>query len=52
MDLGYVLQMGHKSHDCRDPQDNFHMLTVIDLTGIHMVNVRWCGCGDILGGSS
>lgn len=33
-------------------QDGVRTLTVIDLTGIHSVNVRWCECGDSPGGSS
>ncbi len=51
-DLGYVLQLGHKSRDCRTPQDGIQTLTVIDLTGIHTVKVRWCGCKGSIGESS
>lgn len=50
--LGYVLQMGHGSRYCSNPQDKFQTLTVIDTTGIHAVNVRWCECGGSPGGSS
>ncbi len=52
MDAGYILQMGHGCQDCRSAEDGVRTLIVIDLTGIHMVNVRWCECGKSPGGSS
>lgn len=45
MDLGYILQMGHSRTDCKIFNDSSRPLTVINLTGIHTVNVRWCECG-------
>ncbi len=50
--MGYVLQVGHDCRDCRKARDGVRALTVIDLTGIHTVNVRWCECGESPGGSS
>jgi hypothetical protein len=52
MDVGYVLQMGHNTRDCKNFEDSIRTLTVVDLTGIHLVNVRWCDCGESPGGSS
>ncbi len=52
MDLGYVLQLGHNTRVCPMMQDATRMLTVTDLTGIHIVNVRWCECRDSPGGAS
>ncbi len=52
IDAGYILQMGHGCRDCRNAQDDARTLTVIDLTGIHTVKVRWCECGESPGGSS
>lgn len=52
MSVGYVLQMGHNTRDCKNPPDHIRMLTMVDLTGIHLVNVKWCDCGDSPGGCS
>ncbi len=52
MDLGLVLQMGHSLRACKNPQKDIRKLTVVDLTGIHAINVRWCACDDSPGGSS
>lgn len=51
-DLGLVLQMGHDSRACKSFEEDIRILTVIDLTGIHTVNVRWCACGHSRGGAS
>ncbi len=52
MSLGYVLQMGHNTQVCKLYEDGNRPLTVIDLSGIHTVNVRWCNCGYLAGGAS
>ena len=52
MDLGLVLQMGHGLRACKHPQKDIQKLTVVDLMGIHTINVRWCACGDSPSGSS
>ncbi len=52
VDLGYVLRMGHNCQDCKNFKDSGWPLTVIDLTGIQLVNVRWCECGHSPGGAS
>lgn len=50
--MGFVFQMGHKSQNCGDSHEGAQTLTVVDLTGIHTVNVRWCECVGSIGGSS
>ncbi len=52
MHVGYILQMGQDCRNCRNIQDDIRQLTVIDSTGIHIVNVGWCKCGNIQSGSS
>ncbi len=44
--------MGHNTRDCKHYEDGNRPLTVIDLTGIHMINVRWCNCENSAGGAS
>ncbi len=44
--------MGHNTRDCKNLKDGIWTLTVVNLTGIHLVNVRWCNCGDSPGRSS
>jgi hypothetical protein len=52
MDLGFVLEMGHSSRACKHPHEDIQTLTVVDLTGVHTVKIRWCNCGRSPGGSS
>lgn len=44
--------MGHSSRACKFPHADIQTLTVVDSTGIHAVNVRWCDCGSSPGGST
>jgi CxC2 like cysteine cluster associated with KDZ transposases len=42
-DAGLVVQLGHDGHDCQNPIVHKRPLTVIDISGIHMVNYTLCG---------
>lgn len=41
--LGLVVQFGH--HTCSDPSP-LQDLMVFDLSGVHRLVIRYCGCGD------
>lgn len=45
-DAGLVVQLGHDGHSCPNPNPStYHRsLTVIDITGIHMIKYKICGC--------
>src|ERR1700741_3181116 len=46
-----VLQLGHNGSPCPSPgalQTNF---TVVDVSGIHQINLRYCECHHVVGGS-
>jgi len=50
-DLGFVIHLGHGgSHcPCGDRQDNF---VVVDVSGIHTVDITYCGCYQADGSTS
>ncbi|KAJ6499626.1 hypothetical protein C8R47DRAFT_1211936 [Mycena vitilis] len=43
-DLGLVYQLGHPGRDCHRPDADVHSMRVLDTTGVHMVNYRFCTC--------
>lgn len=48
-EAGLIMQLGHDGGPCSNPHDPM-ILTIIDFTGIHHINVRFCDCG-IIGSS-
>jgi hypothetical protein len=47
-----VVQLGHREPSCPCPgpvQKNF---VVVDISGIHTIDIRFCACHDTIGGSS
>ena len=51
VDLGLVVHLGHSSTStCPSPASPVKRLTVIDITGIHLMDVQFCGCSKTLGG--
>lgn len=45
--LGLKIQLGHRYGKCAASEECKHPLTVIDLSGIHEVTVRWCHCQNL-----
>ncbi|KAI0696131.1 hypothetical protein C8T65DRAFT_583713 [Cerioporus squamosus] len=43
-DQGLVVQLGHNGSECPNPSHTTGRLVVVDITGIHEVNVRFCEC--------
>ncbi|KAJ7017744.1 hypothetical protein C8F04DRAFT_1214941 [Mycena alexandri] len=43
-DLGLVYQLGHEGMRCKYPHPFTRSLTVVDTTGIHEINYRFCAC--------
>ena len=43
-DAGLVVQLGHDGHACPSPKLYQRSLTVIDISGIHKIKYRVCGC--------
>ncbi|KAI0055066.1 hypothetical protein BV25DRAFT_1873220 [Artomyces pyxidatus] len=43
---GLILQLGHDGLSCPNPRDHTTQLTVIDITGVHMLSVKFCDCAD------
>ena len=42
--IGLVVQLGHGGAECPCPSVSCSSLTVVDLSGIHEVSVRYCAC--------
>ncbi|KAJ7184784.1 hypothetical protein C8R46DRAFT_1026640 [Mycena filopes] len=42
--LGLVYHLGHGGRPCKTPAAGQHTMVVIDITGIHVVAYRYCGC--------
>jgi hypothetical protein len=43
--LGLCIRVGHKAvHCCPHPGDHIQDFTVLHTTGIHIVNLSFCGC--------
>ncbi|KAA1479985.1 hypothetical protein DENSPDRAFT_789779, partial [Dentipellis sp. KUC8613] len=42
--LGLIVQLGHDGVDCASPSTTVQALTLIDITGIHKINIRFCEC--------
>ena len=49
--LGVKLKLGHCGSDCRIPHESSAAFTVVDITGVHVVDVEFCGCYASVGGS-
>ncbi|KAI0042910.1 hypothetical protein FA95DRAFT_1584271 [Auriscalpium vulgare] len=47
MDAGFVVQLGHDDLVCPNPRNTLSTLTVIDVSGIHRVAVRFCDCANM-----
>lgn len=43
-DAGLVVQLGHDGHACPNPKVRQLPLTVIDISGVHMVKYSLCAC--------
>ncbi|KAJ7229596.1 hypothetical protein C8J57DRAFT_1251782 [Mycena rebaudengoi] len=43
-DLGLVYQIGHEGRPCRTPTEQQRHMVVMDVSGIHRVCYRYCGC--------
>lgn len=46
-ELGFVWNIGHGSTNCRKADGtsgNPQKVTIIDINGVHEVNILWCGC--------
>ncbi|KAJ7024364.1 hypothetical protein C8F04DRAFT_969055 [Mycena alexandri] len=42
--LGFVYHVGHGGKPCPSPAVGQHTMVVVDLSGIHTVTYRYCGC--------
>ncbi|KAJ7016350.1 hypothetical protein C8F04DRAFT_1281664 [Mycena alexandri] len=43
--LGCVYQLGHRGQTCPRPAPAIREMVVMDVSGVHTVKYRWCGCG-------
>ncbi|KAJ7150036.1 hypothetical protein C8R43DRAFT_1128099 [Mycena crocata] len=43
-DIGLVYQLGHGGLQCPRPEDNVRTLVVMDLSTIHKIKYKLCGC--------
>jgi hypothetical protein len=50
--LGLVVQLGHRSPSCPCPGAVQKDFVIVDLSGIHTIDIRFCACHDTIGGSS
>jgi hypothetical protein len=50
-ELGLVLQLGHGGAPCKSPGETIDNFTVVDTSGVHTVNVKFCACYTIPGNS-
>ena len=41
------VQLGHSGARCPCPESGSHHFTVLDLSGVHHINIDYCGCPDI-----
>jgi hypothetical protein len=48
--LGLVLQLGHGGFSCPNP-GLIQRLTIVDISGIHEISLRYCECHQATGGS-
>lgn len=49
--LGLVVQLGHDGANCPSPSLVQVDFVVLDLSGLHLMNVRHCECHHLAGGS-
>jgi hypothetical protein len=49
-DLGLVIDLGHSGFPCTSPS-NVLPFTILDVSGLHMVSMRFCECHSTPGGS-
>ncbi|KAI0039987.1 hypothetical protein FA95DRAFT_1503469 [Auriscalpium vulgare] len=47
LEAGLTVQLGHDGLQCPTPRPTTTTLTVIDISGIHKVLVKYCDCGSI-----
>jgi hypothetical protein len=43
-EAGLTVQLGHDGHACPNPKIHQRSLTVIDISGIHIIKYSLCGC--------
>jgi hypothetical protein len=48
--LGFVIQLGHAGSHCPCPSMCYSDFVVLDISGLHTVNVRFCECPNVDGG--
>ena len=48
-DHGLCVQLGHGGDACKHPDIMRSQLTVLDVNGIHQVNVAYCNCEKAIG---
>ncbi|KAI0067061.1 hypothetical protein BV25DRAFT_1912397 [Artomyces pyxidatus] len=44
---GLAIQLGHDGRPCATPRQHTNKITVIDITGIQSVAVRYCDCANV-----
>ena len=47
-----MIQLGHRGPSCPRPGPIQKDFTIVDLSGIHTIDVRFCACHDTPGGSA
>ncbi|EIM79073.1 uncharacterized protein STEHIDRAFT_69945, partial [Stereum hirsutum FP-91666 SS1] len=45
-ECGLCLQLGHDGDDCAHPHPQC-TLTILDITGVHQINVQFCDCANV-----
>ena len=50
-DLGLCIQLGHDGQSCQSPSTVHYNFVVVDVSGIHLVNIQYCQCHQNIGGS-
>jgi hypothetical protein len=50
-DLGLVIQLGHDGNSCRSPGTLVRGFSVLDNSGLHLVNLKFCDCNHKVGAS-
>jgi hypothetical protein len=49
--LGINVYLGHCGHPCKTPGNIIKDFIIVDINGIHTINVYFCGCYQSIGGS-
>ena len=50
-DLGLCIQLGHDGPNCPSPGPIHFDFVVVDTSGVHVVNLRYCNCHSVIGAS-